>query len=226
MLAKGFRLEGKRRLVGWNNDKRSVARQDADKPLARSDELVVEELGDELLVYDQTTNQAHSLGAAAARVWRACDGKTDVDALGPEMGLDHETVARALIELRDCNLLEGGTVTGSGMTRRDMGVRAAKLGGAVAAVPLIVSLAAPLPAAATTVTIEFCTKGGTSFACGIDCMVRNCCCCCQTTSQTPLINVGVLCGTGGPTKCCLPTAQCNAGFFGKTGHCSDTADCP
>jgi hypothetical protein len=213
------------------NRKRSVARQDATslgsyKPLARSDDLIVEELGDEVLVYDQTTNQAHSLGAAAASVWRACDGKTDADALGIEVGLEHETAARALDELRECNLLDAGAVTGSGITRRDMSVKAAKLGGAVAAVPLIVSLAAPLPAAAGTPSIEFCTSGGTSFACGIDCMVRNCCCCCQTTGGVALTNVGTACGTGGATKCCLPTAQCDAGFFGSTGHCSDTADCP
>ena len=217
--------------MGWKNGKRSVARQDASslgstKPLARSEDLIVEEIGDEVLVYDQTTNQAHSLGASAARVWRACDGKTGADALGIEVGLEHETVARALDELRACNLLDRGTVTGSGITRRDMGVKVAKLGGAAAAVPLIVSLAAPLPAAATTPTIEFCTQGGTSFACGVDCMVRNCCCCCQTTGGVLLTNTGVFCGAGGNTKCCLPTAQCDAGFFGPTGHCSDTADCP
>jgi len=218
--------------VGWKNGKRSVARQDATslnsrKPLARSDDLIIEELGDEVLVYDQTTNQAHSLGAAAARVWRACDGKTDAHALGIEVGLEHETVARALDELRECDLLDAEAVTRSGITRRDVTLKAAKLGGAAAAVPLIVSLAAPLPAAAQTPTIEFCTNQGQSFACGVDCKVRNCCCCCQTTGGTPLTNVGVLCGTGqGATKCCLPTAQCNAGFFGATGHCSDTASCP
>ena len=61
------------------NGRRSVARAAASsrskKPLARSEELVIEELGDELLVYDERTQRAHCLSATAARVWRACDGK-------------------------------------------------------------------------------------------------------------------------------------------------------
>lgn len=215
--------------MGWTR-KRSDdenARVVGRKPLARSEELVVEELGSELLIYDQTNNQAHSLGTAAASVWRACDGDTDAEGLQSATGLDKDTVLHALEELRECNLLDQGPVSDTAMTRRTMSIKAAKIGGAAAATPLIVSLLAPMPAAASTVTIQFCTNGGTSFACGIDCQSRHCCCCCQTTGNTPLTNVGVFCGAGaGNTKCCLPTAQCNAGVFGSTGHCSDTAACP
>ena len=46
------------------------------KPLARSEGLVVEEVGDELLVADPLSSRAHSLNAFAARVWQACDGET------------------------------------------------------------------------------------------------------------------------------------------------------
>ena len=209
--------------MGWKNDKRSVARQDVAtrKPLARSDELVVEELGDEVLVYDQTTNQAHSLGADAARVWRACDGTRNSDALGAELGLDAETVDRALDELRISNLLGDQ----AGLSRRDLGVKAAKVGGAAAVAPLIVSLAAPLPAAATTTTIEFCLMGQTTLGCGILCMNLTCCCCCQGTVQ----NIPTKCVGGGVVKCCLPTAQCCGGVFGTGANCSDTnmdAGCP
>jgi hypothetical protein len=200
----------------------------AGKPLARSEDLVIEELGDELLVYDLTTNQAHALGATAARVWRACDGKTDAVAFSVELGLDRETVTRALDELRANGLLDEGAEGAPGITRRDLSVKATKVGGAVAAAPLIVSLAAPLPAAAQTVTPETCTEGGVSHGCGIDCMKRHCCCCCQGTDPNLRPTV-----CEGDEMCCLPSAQCCAGVFGPAGpggaNCSDTnkdAGCP
>src|SRR5829696_3089212 len=94
-------------LVGWINRIRpgtrdKMSRQVSDRPAARSEHLVVEELGDELLVYDLQLNRAHSLGDSAARVWRACDGKTMVDSLCAKTDLDADTVARALSELREC----------------------------------------------------------------------------------------------------------------------------
>jgi hypothetical protein len=193
------------------------------KPLARSDDLVVEELGDELLVYDVNVDRAHSLSAPAARVWRRCDGKTSVDALGAELGLDAETTARALDELDRCNLLDAGPELGAGHTRREATIKVAKIGGAVAAAPLIVSLGLPATAAAT-VPIEVCANK-LSHGCGIDCAPHNgskCgCCCCQGTSDAlrPLVCEGA-------DKCCLPKTQCEAGAFGAGGFCSDVSCCP
>src|SRR5215208_2518208 len=122
-----------RGLVDWKNRKRSVANDSSrtlTKPLARADELVIEELGDELLVFDLARDRAHSLGAPAARVWRACDGETKVEALSATLELDDDTVARALIELRDCHLLEGEVPADGGVTRRDLGFKTAKMGAA------------------------------------------------------------------------------------------------
>jgi hypothetical protein len=205
--------------LGWirrkHSDHHAVAPSvPPSKPLARSEDLVVEELGDELLVYDLTTDKAHALGAAAARVWRACDGKTDAVALSVELGLDGETVTRALDELRGCGLLDEGSELAPGISRRDLSVKVAKVGGAAAATPLIVSLAAPLPAAAQTVTPEFCTQEGSSTGCG-DCMNRNCCCCCMVDV------IPAICA--GENQCCLPTAQCTPIF---AGSCSTEAPCP
>ena len=47
-------------------------------PLARSEGLLVEELGDETLVYDRESHEAHCLNRSAALVWRHCDGTTTV----------------------------------------------------------------------------------------------------------------------------------------------------
>ncbi len=47
-------------------------------PHARQDELVVEELPDETLVYDLKRHKANCLNRTAALVWRRCDGQTSV----------------------------------------------------------------------------------------------------------------------------------------------------
>ena len=76
------------------------------KPRARTDDLVIEEVDDELLVYDSTNKRAHCLGATAARVWRACDGHSDVSALSEALELDAEVVSQALDELEALELLD------------------------------------------------------------------------------------------------------------------------
>ncbi len=47
-------------------------------PTARTDDVVVEDLLDESVIYDLKTNQAHSLNQTATLVWRHCDGHTTV----------------------------------------------------------------------------------------------------------------------------------------------------
>ncbi|MDQ5844969.1 MAG: PqqD family protein, partial [Acidobacteriota bacterium] len=48
-------------------------------PLARQSSLIVKELEDETLVYDQETDQAHCLNETAALVWKNCDGRNSVN---------------------------------------------------------------------------------------------------------------------------------------------------
>jgi hypothetical protein len=186
------------------------------RPLARSDELVVEQLAEEVLIYDQRTDQAHCLSPAAATVWRACDGTRSGEELGAELGLDAATVGRALEELEACGLLDTGTK--AGVTRREATTRLARLGAVGAAAPLIWSIAGPISEAAATVTPAFCTNSGVSQDCGVPCMDRHCCCCCQSITSPPSVCTGTA-----TSKCCLPSATC-ASMFG--GHCSDTAPCP
>jgi len=150
------------------------------KPLARSEDLLIEEVGDELLVCDPDNNRAHSLNAFAARVWHACDGETTADELVTKLDSDRESVAHALAELSDCELLErvGPPIVGNGgMTRRDLGLRTAKIGAAAAvisvALPVAEAAATPTPAACLLYTDQDCNN--CSNICG--------CCCCGQSSQ-------------------------------------------
>ena len=162
-----------------------MARQDATsldshKPRARSDDLIVEELGDEVLVYDSSSDMAHCLTPDAARVWRLCDGNTSIDSLPAQADLSAERVVQALRELESSELFEQApTLGGDGHTRREMGLKVAKVGAAAAAMPLIVSVAAPAPAMAAT--LAFCANFS-SGNCGSNtgCSKEVGCCCCST----------------------------------------------
>ena len=163
--------------MGWqsrlNRGKGEEAFAGGRRPLARSSELVVEQAQDELLVYDEANGEAHCLSPAAARVWRACDGYTMIDALANKLELDDATVTRALEELETCNLLDAGPTVGTGSTRRELTMRMAKVGGVVAAAPLIYSIVAPTPALAASekFCLALCPTG-----CG-SCQTAGCCCC-------------------------------------------------
>ncbi len=47
-------------------------------PVARKEELVIQELAEEILVYDLEMNKAHCLNRTAAFVWKFCDGKNTI----------------------------------------------------------------------------------------------------------------------------------------------------
>src|SRR5215216_6291875 len=113
------------------------------KPLRRSNDLIIEEVGDELLVYDSLAHRGHSLSSDAVKVWRACDGRSTSEQLSAKLGLDHATVARALEELAGCDLLEESPSLApkrEGVTRREAGLKLAKVGAAAVAAPLIISV--------------------------------------------------------------------------------------
>ena len=124
-------------------------------PLARTDQLVVQELPDEVLVYDLERHAAHCLNKASAAVWKRCDGRpTDAEMtrrLGRELSapVDEDVVWLALGQLRKYHLLEeeGGDIPLRKVSRRDL-VR--KYLPAALAVPLILSVPAPTPAQAAS----------------------------------------------------------------------------
>jgi hypothetical protein len=198
----------------------------APRPLARVDDLIIEELADELLIYDRANDVAHCLGATAARVWRACDGGTTVEGMSTALDLDAGTVARALDELGGLNLLEVDPTARA--TRRELTIRIAKAGAAVALVPpLVVSITAPASAQSAS-EIARCraivlVPGGN---CGNKCH-QNCCCCCEPSQQLKF------CTPVGATQACsdqfcreiseVATANCSGG--GRGGDCPDGTPC-
>ncbi|MGA9773211.1 MAG: PqqD family protein [Blastocatellia bacterium] len=127
--------------------------------LARQKDLVVQELPDELMVYDLKRHKAHCLNTTAAIVWNHCNGQTTVAEMAAlleqEIGspVDEEVVLYALDKLEKANLLEDelNLPALSGLSRRRMMKR---LGvGAMAAIPTVMSLVAPVAAHSVTVVV-------------------------------------------------------------------------
>lgn len=125
------------------------------KHRARSEKLIVKELGDDLVVYDETDDAAHELNAAAAAVWRRCDGETDVETIAKELetelGLpaDGEVVSLAIAELSRAKLLEPVEAPAAPVvSRRQLVRRLGLTGAAVMLLPLVETIVAPTPAMA------------------------------------------------------------------------------
>lgn len=172
-------------------------------PLARSEALIIEELGDELLVYDVDVKRAHCLAPTAARVWRRCDGLTSWDALASDLALTHEEITRALDELAQCGLLAPSPVlTNDGLSRRELGLKVTKVAAGAAVVPLILSIAAPA-AAATTSQVAACRalapKANTCGACNAGGSPTNCCCCHYAPGKKFCAGDNAECLATGPT---------------------------
>jgi hypothetical protein len=118
------------------------------KPRARVEDLVVEELDGETLVYDLRHDKAHCLNATAARVWRCCDGRTSVRQMAIRLGgelaqpVDEDLVWLALRQLDRARLLQTAPAWPAGPpTSRRSVLR--RLGAAAALAPLVLSIVAP-----------------------------------------------------------------------------------
>ena len=143
------------------------------RPRARSGGLLVRELDGEVLVYDLERHRAVCLNAAAAAVWRRCDGRTDVPALVhalPGEAGGEEGVWLALEQLARDRLLADAVVRPAGaarVTRREL-IR--RLGLAAAAtLPLVTSVVAPTPAQAAS-----CLPGGQPCTSSLQCCSAVC----------------------------------------------------
>lgn len=125
----------------------------SQKPAARKEGLVIQEMPDEVLVFDLETNKAHCLNETAAFVWKACDGKNSVADItklfGNQSGtpVQENLVWLAIDQLNENNLLEEELKADfNGQSRREV---IKKIGlAAVVALPIISSLVAPTAALA------------------------------------------------------------------------------
>lgn len=132
-------------------------------PLSRKENIVVQELDDEILIYDLISNKALCLNKTTALVWQASDGRRTIteitDFVGQRLGapVNENIVWLALDLLSKEKLVSDSykiTEKFGGLSRREA-IRKIGLTSAVA-IPVIASLTAPVAAQTQT-----CITGGT-----------------------------------------------------------------
>ena len=148
-------------------------------PEARSTGLLTEQVDNEIVVYDTESKDVHCLSPLAAAVFEQCDGRTDLSAIAESAGVrlgrpvTKDEVSEAIAQLEERSLLERPPVLiqQEGFSRRDLAKKTARVGAAVASVPLITSIVAPTAAMADTQIPSGCGGCGKNS----DCVSNHCC---------------------------------------------------
>ncbi|MBK8812984.1 MAG: PqqD family protein [Acidobacteria bacterium] len=120
-------------------------------PRSRHDELVVQEVDGELLIYDLRNDKAFCLNPTSALVWQACDGKRNVAEINAYVSeklnaeSNEDLVWLAIDQLKKEKLFENGSEVVDyfeGMSRREV-IKKIGLGSAIS-IPIVASLIAPM----------------------------------------------------------------------------------
>ncbi len=117
-------------------------------PKARENDLVVQNMIDEVLVYDLITNEAHCLNKTAAFVWSCCSGDASVIDIARSAEVrfgspvDADLVILAVTQLKDRRLLSEGSMSDAEFPSRRAMIKKVGLASAIA-VPVIASIVAP-----------------------------------------------------------------------------------
>lgn len=127
------------------------------KPISRKQNIVVQELENELLVYDLQTNKAFCLNETSAMIFQLCDGKRSVSELADALSIKLKTlvsedfVRLTLHELNRDGLLENPDEIKTylnGINRREI---VKKIGlASLIALPIVSSVIAPSAAMAAS----------------------------------------------------------------------------
>jgi hypothetical protein len=144
-------------------------------PVARKNDLVIQELQDEILVYDTKSNKAHCLNETASTVWKFCDGKNTVsdinDLIKIQTGakVPENLIWLAIDQLNERELLEEKFESRfAGQNRREI---LKKIGLAtVVALPIVATITAPTAALAVVCsgTVTSCLGCPPTTPCDVD----------------------------------------------------------
>lgn len=165
---------------------------------ARTKNVVVRDVDDEIVVVDLDTDEAHLLSSRTSLVWNAADGRP-VESLftlfiDEEPAVREQLVWEALGRLADARLLATPIqLPTAGLTRRALLQR---LGVAVIAIPAITTIVMADPAAA-------------AFTCAGPCTAQSNCAgnTDPTGCRCPILKVGNNYVTGGTCSACIPSGS-------------------
>jgi hypothetical protein len=157
-----------------------VKRAEHAAPRARHAQLVIKELANETLVYDELSHEAHCLNQTAAFIWKHCDGRTSPAEMARQLEkltgtpVSEQVVWLALRQLAKSHLLDGPSQKLSPERQISRRALMRTLGVAAAAsVPLVTSIVAPTAVSAATIV---CGKAGDPCTTRADCCSGLFCC--------------------------------------------------
>jgi hypothetical protein len=155
----------------------------ASIPRKRTTGLLVEAVGDEAVVYDLETREAHCLKPLAAVVFECCDGAGSISDLAAtasrrlSTNVTDDDVAEAVRQLEQLKLLDtplvvldGANGNGNGVSRREALRRIGFVGATAASATLVTSIAVPAVAWASGIPAGCSNCGKNS-----DCASGHCC---------------------------------------------------
>jgi hypothetical protein len=132
------------------------------KPHARQEELLLTEVGDELVVYDLERHRVHQLNRTAALVWRGCNGHRSVADLTKllqrklDPAADEALVWKPLERLAKARLLREPSArpaSSARLTRRQALRKLSRSAALVFLAPVVTSITAPTPLQASRTPI-------------------------------------------------------------------------
>ena len=171
-------------------------------PQTKTENIVVQDVGDEILIYNLILNKAFCLGdETSALVYNACDGKTEFEDFKRQHNFPDDLIFFALDELQKQNLIENNYVSPLKRMKRREVIK--KLGLATMVVlPIIAAITAPAAVQAASIC------GGTmaaGFILGCTVLESQClnmnqtCASCSTTAV--LDTTGATCPPASPFVC-------------------------
>ncbi len=196
-------------------------------PAARSEGLLIEPVGDETVIYDTRSKEAHCLKPLAAIVFDCSDGRTTAGEIARTAeqhlgnGVSEADVADAVSQLERLGLmltplvvLPGAEGNGNGLSRRDMIRRVGFAGAAAAAGTSLITSIVPSAALAASGLPSGCTGCGRNK----DCVSNHCC------QQNPGKSCLEGCCAGSNNSCHITVCTCHGGQRSGSGCLFST--CP
>lgn len=193
-------------------------------PGARTENIAVQHLKDEVLIYDLTADRAFCLNKTAALVFNACDGETPLDHLKDQFQLTDEIIFLALDDLKKDNLIGGDYVSPlAGINRRQV-IRQAGLASMIA-LPIIAGLTAPTAANAASVGADNGVACATFMPSGSrECKSGNCA---SAQRSTYSYADGTNSQSSAGTRCCISgeTVGTYTTYSTAAGFCNFSVRC-
>lgn len=185
-------------------------------PISRRGNIVIQEIGGEVLIYDLTKDKVYCLNETSAMIWNICDGKKSVSEIAKSLNSSEDIVWLALDQLRDEKLIEdyqGSERYFNGLSRRQI-IKKVGLASMVV-LPLVTSIVAPKAVNAQSGQCAAPGMSGNGLADNCPCAANNDC----VSNCCDLLQVNPVCSPLQVCQCASP------GTFAEGCSCQLGQDC-